>query len=95
LWPAIAVLWSPGRYKIARDASDLIDSSMTCCRRWPIRGPKKKKGASIRALPAVHPDGLTTSPSKIAFNYHQDGGDWTKPFADAEVNRQHRSPAIG
>ena len=72
---AVAVVVAADRY-VARDAADLVEID------WEIlpavADPEKALAAGA---PPVHPEW----PDNISFNYHQEGGDVDKAFAEADV----------
>jgi len=72
---AVAVVVATDRY-LARDAADLVEIDYEVLP--AVADPEK---ALAPGAPAVHPQW----PDNIAFNYHQDGGDIDKAFADADV----------
>jgi len=71
----VAVVVATDRY-IARDAADLVEVDYE-----PLRTVTDVEKALAPGAPAVHPEW----PDNTAFNYHQDGGDVDKAFAEAEV----------
>ena len=71
----VAVVVATDRY-IARDAADLVEVD------WePLPTVTDPERALAEGAPAVHPEW----PDNVAFNYHQEGGDVDKAFAEAEV----------
>src|ERR1700722_10452135 len=71
----VAVVVASDRY-IARDAAEAIEVE------WePLPAVSDPEKALEPGAPAVHPEW----PDNTAFNYHQDGGDIDKAFAEAEV----------
>jgi carbon-monoxide dehydrogenase large subunit len=71
----VAVVVATDRY-IARDAAEAIEVD------WePLPAVTDPEKAIAAGAPAVHPEW----PDNTAFNYHQDGGDIDKAFAEAEV----------
>jgi aerobic carbon-monoxide dehydrogenase large subunit len=71
----VAVVVATDRY-IAADAVDLIEVDYD-----PTPAVADPEKALAAGAPAVHPEW----PDNIAFNYHQEGGDTAKAFAEAEV----------
>ena len=71
----VAVVVATDRY-LARDAADLIEVDYEVLP--AVADPEK---AIAAGAPPVHPQW----PDNVAFNYHQEGGDVDKAFADAEV----------
>jgi carbon-monoxide dehydrogenase large subunit len=71
----VAVVVATDRY-IARDAADLVEVEYE-----PLDTVTDVEKAIAPGAPAVHPEW----PDNTAFNYHQEGGDVDKAFADAEV----------
>ena len=71
----VAVVVATDRY-IARDAADLVEVDYE-----PLDAVTDVEKAIAPGAPAVHPEW----PDNTAFNYHQEGGDVDKAFADAEV----------
>jgi len=61
---------------IARDAAELVEVDYT-----PTQAVTDPEKALASGAPAVHPEW----PDNTAFNFHQEGGDVDKAFADAEV----------
>ncbi len=72
---AVAVVVATDRY-LARDAADLLEIDYDVLP--AVADPEK---ALAPGAPAVHPQW----PDNTAFNYHQEGGDIAKAFADADV----------
>jgi aerobic carbon-monoxide dehydrogenase large subunit len=72
---AVAVVVASDRY-LAQDAAELIEVDYDVLP--AVADPEK---ALAKGAPAVHPQW----PDNIAFNYHQDGGDIDKAFAEADV----------
>ncbi|MBV8818434.1 MAG: xanthine dehydrogenase family protein molybdopterin-binding subunit, partial [Acidobacteriaceae bacterium] len=71
----VAVVVATDKY-IARDAVDLIEVE------WePLPAVTDPEKAIAAGAPAVHPEW----PDNVAFNYHQEGGDVDKAFAEADV----------
>jgi carbon-monoxide dehydrogenase large subunit len=71
----VAVVVATDRY-IARDAAEAIEVD------WePLPAVTDPEKAIAAGAPAVHPEW----PDNTAFNFHQDGGDIDKAFAEAEV----------
>lgn len=71
----IAVVVATDRY-IARDAIDLIEVEYETTQ--AVTDPEK---AIAPGAPPVHPEW----PDNVSFNYHQEGGEVDKAFAEAEV----------
>ncbi len=71
----VAVVVATDRY-IARDAADLVEVDYD-----PLPAVADPEKALEAGAPAVHPEWT----DNIAFNFHQEGGDTAKAFADAEV----------
>jgi carbon-monoxide dehydrogenase large subunit len=71
----VAVVVASDRY-IARDAAEAIEVDYE-----PLPAVSDPEKALAPGAPAVHPEW----PDNTAFNYHQDGGDIDKAFAEAEV----------
>src|SRR5689334_8864197 len=71
----VAVVVATDRY-VAADAVDLIEVDYD-----PLPAVADPEKALEAGAPAVHPEW----PDNIAFNYHQEGGDTAKAFAEAEV----------
>src|SRR5579862_9614685 len=71
----IAVVVASDRY-VARDAAEAIIVDYE-----PLAAVTDVEKAIAPGAPAVHPEW----PDNTAFNYHQDGGDIEKAFAEAEV----------
>ncbi|MGI8741080.1 MAG: xanthine dehydrogenase family protein molybdopterin-binding subunit [Bryobacteraceae bacterium] len=71
----VAVVVAADRY-IARDAADLIEVDYE-----PLQAVTDPEKALAEGAPPVHPEW----PGNTAFNYHQEGGEVDKAFADAEV----------
>jgi carbon-monoxide dehydrogenase large subunit len=71
----VAVIVATDRY-LARDAADLVEVDYEVLP--AVADPEK---ALAPGAPAVHPEW----PGNTAFNFHQDGGDVDKAFAEAEV----------
>src|SRR4029077_19184118 len=71
----VAVVVATDRY-IAADAADLVEIDYE-----PLPTVTDPEKALAPGAPAVHPEW----PDNTAFNFHQDGGDVDKAFADAEV----------
>jgi carbon-monoxide dehydrogenase large subunit len=71
----VAVVVATDRY-IARDAADLVEVEYE-----PLDTVTDVEKAIAPGAPAVHPEW----PDNTAFNYHQEGGDVDKAFAEAEV----------
>jgi aerobic carbon-monoxide dehydrogenase large subunit len=71
----VAVVVATDRY-IARDAVDLVEVDYE-----PTQAVTDVEKALAAGAPAVHPEW----PDNTAFNFHQDGGDVDKAFAEAEV----------
>jgi carbon-monoxide dehydrogenase large subunit len=71
----VAVVVAADRY-IARDAADLVEVEYE-----PLDAVTDVERAIAPGAPPVHPEW----PDNTAFNYHQEGGDVDKAFADAEV----------
>src|SRR5712691_10969491 len=71
----VAVVVATDRY-LARDAADLVEVDYEVLP--AVADPEK---ALAPGAPRVHPQW----PDNIAFNFHQDGGDVDKAFAEAEV----------
>src|SRR6266852_1043179 len=71
----VAVVVATDRY-LARDAADLVEVDYEVLP--AVADPEK---AQAKGAPAVHPEW----PDNIAFNFHQDGGDVDKAFAEADV----------
>src|SRR6478672_11108549 len=71
----VAVVVATDRY-IAADAVDLVEVDYE-----PTQAVSDPEKAIAPGAPAVHPEW----PDNIAFNYHQEGGDTDKAFAEAEV----------
>ena len=71
----VAVVVATDRY-LARDAADLIEIDYEVLQ--AVADPEK---ALAPGAPAVHPQW----PDNTAFNYHQEGGDIDKAFAEADV----------
>ncbi|HEV2687982.1 MAG TPA: xanthine dehydrogenase family protein molybdopterin-binding subunit [Bryobacteraceae bacterium] len=71
----VAVVVATDRY-IARDAADLVEVEYE-----PTQAVTDVEKALAAGAPAVHPEW----PDNTAFNFHQDGGDVDKAFAEAEV----------
>src|SRR5580692_12869902 len=71
----VAVVVATDRY-VAKDAADLIDID------WDVHdGVADPEKAIAAGAPAVHPEW----PDNKAFNYHQEGGEVDKAFAEADV----------
>src|SRR5271166_1039457 len=71
----VAVVVATDRY-IARDAAEAVEVD------WePLPAVTDPEKALAPGAPPVHPEW----PDNTAFNYHQDGGDVDKAFAEAEV----------
>src|SRR6202158_4993737 len=71
----VAVVVATDRY-IARDAADLVEVDYE-----PLQAVTDPEKAIAPGAPPVHPEW----PDNTAFNYHQEGGDVDKAFAEAEV----------
>ncbi|MGI8987993.1 MAG: xanthine dehydrogenase family protein molybdopterin-binding subunit [Bryobacteraceae bacterium] len=71
----VAVVVADDRY-VAADALDLIEVDYD-----PTQAVSDPEKALAAGAPAVHPEW----PDNTAFNYHQEGGDTAKAFAEAEV----------
>jgi aerobic carbon-monoxide dehydrogenase large subunit len=71
----VAVVVATDRY-IARDAADLVEIDFE-----PLDAVADPEKALAPGAPAVHPEW----PDNVAFNYHQEGGEVDKAFADADV----------
>jgi carbon-monoxide dehydrogenase large subunit len=71
----VAVVVATDRY-IARDAAEAIEVDYE-----PLPAVSDPEKALAPGAPAVHPEW----PDNTAFNYHQDGGDIDKAFAEADV----------
>ncbi len=71
----VAVVVATDRY-MARDAADLVE--VDCDVLPAVADPEK---ALAPGAPAVHPEW----PDNMAFNFHQEGGDVDKAFAEADV----------
>jgi aerobic carbon-monoxide dehydrogenase large subunit len=71
----VAVVVATDRY-VARDAAEAIEVEYD-----PLPAVSDPEKALESGAPAVHPEW----PDNVAFNYHQDGGDIDKAFAEAEV----------
>ena len=71
----VAVVVARDRY-LAQDAAEMVEVDYDVLP--AVTEPEK---ALSHGAPAVHPEW----PDNIAFNYHQDGGDVDKAFAEAEV----------
>ena len=71
----VAVVVARDRY-LAQDAADLVEVDYDV-----LPAVTEPERALAQGAPAVHPEW----PDNIAFNYHQDGGDVDKAFAEAEV----------
>ena len=71
----VAVVVATDRY-IAADAADLIEVDYD-----PLPAVSDPEKAIAPGAPAVHPEW----PDNVAFNYHQEGGEPEKAFAEAEV----------
>ncbi|MDQ2899503.1 MAG: xanthine dehydrogenase family protein molybdopterin-binding subunit [Acidobacteriota bacterium] len=71
----VAVVVANDRY-VAADALDLIEVDYD-----PTQAVSDPEKALAPGAPAVHPEW----PDNTAFNYHQEGGDTAKAFAEAEV----------
>ncbi len=71
----VAVVVATDRY-IARDAAEAIEVDYD-----PLPAVSDPEKALAPGAPAVHPEW----PDNTAFNFHQDGGDVDKAFAEAEV----------
>jgi aerobic carbon-monoxide dehydrogenase large subunit len=71
----VAVVVARDRY-LAQDAADLVEVEYEVLP--AVADPEKALGPNA---PAVHPEW----PDNVAFNYHQDGGDVDKAFAEADV----------
>ncbi|HYL74430.1 MAG TPA: xanthine dehydrogenase family protein molybdopterin-binding subunit [Bryobacteraceae bacterium] len=71
----VAVVVATDRY-IAADAADLVEVNYE-----PLPTVTDPEKALAAGAPAVHPEW----PDNTAFNFHQDGGDVDKAFAEAEV----------
>src|SRR5947209_810414 len=71
----VAVVVATDKY-IARDAVDLIEIEYE-----PGPAVADPEKALAKGAPAVHPEW----PDNTAFNFHQEGGDTNKAFADADV----------
>ncbi|MDQ2948070.1 MAG: xanthine dehydrogenase family protein molybdopterin-binding subunit [Acidobacteriota bacterium] len=71
----VAVVVASDRY-IARDAADLIEVDYE-----PLQAVTDPEKALAAGAPPVHPEW----PDNTAFNYHQEGGEVDKAFAEAEV----------
>ncbi len=71
----VAVVVATDRY-VARDAAEAVEVD------WePLPAVTDPEKAIAPGAPPVHPEW----PDNTAFNYHQDGGDVEKAFAEAEV----------
>jgi len=71
----VAVVVARDRY-LAQDAADLVEVDYDI-----LPAVTEPERALAQGAPAVHPEW----PDNTAFNYHQDGGDVDKAFAEAEV----------
>jgi len=71
----VAVVVATDRY-VAQDAAELVEVDYE-----PLRAVADPEKAIAPGAPAVHPEW----PDNIAFQFHQDGGDIGKAFAEAEV----------
>jgi carbon-monoxide dehydrogenase large subunit len=71
----VAVVVATDRY-IAADAVDLVEVDYE-----PTQAVSDPEKAIAPGAPAVHPEW----PDNVAFNYHQEGGEPEKAFAEAEV----------
>jgi len=71
----VAVVVATDRY-LARDAADLVEVDYEVLP--AVADPEK---AQAKGAPAVHPEW----PDNIAFNFHQEGGEIDKAFAEADV----------
>src|ERR1700682_6159196 len=71
----VAVVVATDRY-IARDAADLVEVDYE-----PLQAVTDPEKAIAPGAPPVHPEW----PDNTAFNYHQEGGDVDKAFAEAGV----------
>jgi carbon-monoxide dehydrogenase large subunit len=71
----VAVVVATDRY-VAADAVDLIEVDYE-----PTQAVADPEKALEPGAPAVHPEW----PDNVAFNYHQEGGETEKAFAEAEV----------
>src|SRR6202158_4254939 len=71
----VAVVVATDKY-IARDAAELVEVDYA-----PTQAVSDPEKALASGAPAVHPEW----PDNTAFNYHQEGGDVDKAFAEAEV----------
>src|SRR5712692_8037641 len=71
----VAVVVATDRY-IARDAADLVEVEYE-----PLQAVTDPEKAIAPGAPPVHPEW----PDNTAFNYHQEGGDVDKAFAEADV----------
>lgn len=76
----VAVVVATDRY-VARDAADLVEVDYE-----PLPAVTDPEKALVPGAPAVHPEW----PDNTAFNYHQEGGDVEKAFAEAEVVVEQR-----
>src|SRR5581483_12252804 len=76
----VAVVVASDRY-VARDAAEAIIVDYE-----PLPAVTDVEKAIAAGAPAVHPEW----PDNTAFNYHQDGGDIEKAFAEAEVTVKQR-----
>src|SRR5260370_1879930 len=75
LGPPVAVVVATDRY-IARGAADLVEVDYE-----PLQTVTDTVKAIAPGAPPVHPEW----PDNTAFNYHQEGGDVDKAFAEADV----------
>src|SRR5258707_13992618 len=71
----VAVVVATDRY-IARDAAELVEVDYE-----PLQAVTDPEKAIAPGAPPVHPEW----PDNTAFNYHQEGGDVDKAFAEADV----------
>ena len=71
----VAVVVAADRY-VAQDAAELVEVDYE-----PLRAVADPEKAIAPGAPPVHPEW----PDNIAFQFHQDGGDIAKAFAEAEV----------
>jgi carbon-monoxide dehydrogenase large subunit len=71
----VAVVVATDKY-IARDAADLVEIDYE-----PLQAVTDPEKAIAPGAPPVHPEW----PDNVAFNYHQEGGETAKAFAEAEV----------
>src|SRR5712692_3662162 len=71
----VAVVVATDRY-LARDAADHVEVDYE-----PLPAVADPEKAQAKGAPAVHPEW----PDNIAFNFHQEGGDVEKAFAEADV----------